>query len=52
MRIKRIGTDREDQGNDFIEEQITFHVDVPDGNVVIEGNVISLRVGDSDAADD
>lgn len=37
MKLKRIGTDKEDQGNDFIEEELTF--DEQEG-------------GEDDAADD
>ena len=38
LRVKRIGTDKEDQGNDFIEEQFENEPETKDG--------------DSNAADD
>ena len=51
--MKRIGTNKEDQGNDFIEELITFHVDLPEnGKVVKDDNAIILKAGEQDAPDD
>lgn len=51
--MKHIGTDKENQGDDFIEEEITFYVDLPeDGKIIRDGNAITLKVGEQDAPDD
>ena len=47
--MKRIGTDKEDQGNDFIEEQLSFS-DEPQAEVAPV--TTCAEVGGADAPDD
>ena len=48
-----LGTDKEPQGNDFVEEELTFRADIPEGAVVIDPKTksISLKAGEGNATD-
>lgn len=62
MKLKRIGTDKEDQGNDFIEEEFDFceecralgddYIVDENGDLVDWCDYCSVKAGEQDAPDD